>query len=82
MNIFLKIIDILIHIFFITGFLYAGYQVFSTGKMGVLFKKVEFFDKDILKIRRLYALEFWLIFIGYIIYLGLHQQIWNYILGI
>jgi len=75
-------IDILIQLIIISGFAYAGYQVFfvfpNPGGGLPLFGEAKNISFEHLVARRLYAIEFWLIFIGYFIYLGLRKKIWNY----
>lgn len=79
------IIDFVIQFLIITSFLYAGCQtmfVFKELNMGfVLFKNARTINKETLLIRRLYALEFWLIFCCYIIYLGFRDTILTSLTG-
>ena len=77
-----RILDALIQLFIITGFLYAGYQLFFVfgnpeGNF-ILFGDAAKIDIELLVARRLYAMEFWLIFIGYLVYLGLRKRIWDF----
>jgi hypothetical protein len=65
-------LKILLHMFIISGFLYAGWQVFhvaSCTSHGVLFGSIKFENFECIATRRLYAIEFWIIFFGYVIYL-------------
>ncbi len=76
-----QVLDIVIQLFIIVGFMYAGYQVFAvfphpSGGFA-LFGEAQNIDIEHLVARRLYAIEFWIIFIGYLIYLGLRKRIWN-----
>ena len=75
-------LDKLLQLFIIVGFLYPAYQlffVFANPEGGmVLFDSASEIDFELLVARRLYALEFWLIFTCYIIYLGLRKRIWNF----
>ncbi len=79
------IIDFVIQFFIITSFLYAGCQtmfVFKELNTGfVLFKNARKINKETLLIRRLHALEFWLIFLCYIAYLGFRTNILNFLVG-
>lgn len=72
-------IDIVIQGFFVIGFVYAAYQLFFVFKnpIGglVLFGDASGIDHQLLVVRRLYALEFWLIFIGYMIYIAAKDKI-------
>jgi len=76
------ILDIAVQFFIVTGFLYAAYQLFvvfgnKEGSM-VLFNSAASIPHELLVARRLYALEFWLIFTCYIVYLGFRQRLWNF----
>lgn len=77
-----KTLDIAIQVFIIAGFLYAGYQLFFVFKNPqgslILFSDASKINFELLVARRLYALEFWLIFTCYIIYLGLRKRIWSF----
>lgn len=76
-----KILDVAVQIFIVTGFVYAAYQllvVFAVpGQPIVLFGRAVQIDFQILVMRRLYALEFWIIFTSYLVYLGNRKRIWN-----
>lgn len=76
---FKRAIDVAIQVFFMIGFLYAAYQLFFVFKnpIGglVLFGDASGIDHQLLVVRRLYALEFWLIFIGYMIYIAAKDKI-------
>ncbi len=76
-----KILDIIIQFLFVTGFLYAAYQLFFVFKNPagglVLWGDAAEIDVDLVIIRRLYALEFWLIFLGYFIYLAIRPKIYG-----
>ena len=83
MNSNIKIIlDILVQIFIIVSALYAAFQLFfvfgNDGGSLVLFDAATSISFEKLVARRLYALEFWLIFALYILYLGFRKRIWNY----
>ncbi len=76
-----KILDLALQFFFVSGFLYAGFQLFFVFKNPeggmVLWGAAASIDPEIVVIRRLYALEFWLIFIGYIVYLALREKLFG-----
>lgn len=76
-----KVLDILLQIFIISGFLYAAFQimfVFKDPHGGlVLFQDALTLDPQVFLARRLYALEFWIILTNYFVYLGLRRRIWN-----
>ena len=76
------ILDIAVQFFIVTGFLYAAYQLFVVfgNKEGsaVLFNSAATIPFEQLVARRLYALEFWLIFTCYIIYLGFRKKLWGF----
>ncbi len=73
------IIDIALHFFIVSGFLYAGYQLFGVfgneGGSMVLFGDAKNISHELLVARRLYAIEFWVIFMCWIIYLGMRKKI-------
>ncbi len=72
-----KILNILIQIFFVSGFLYAGHQIFtiSCGVHGILFNQVNSISYECLIARRLYAIEFWVIVLCYFVYLSNKEKI-------
>ncbi len=76
---FKRAIDIFIQLFFIIGFVYAAYQLFFVFRNPVggivLFGSASDIEHELLIVRRLYALEFWLIFIGYMLYVALKDQV-------
>ena len=74
-----KNLNIFMQIFFVTGFLYAGYQVFATacGTHGILFDQANSAPFECLVVRRLYAIEFWLIVLCYTVYLGNKEKIFG-----
>ncbi len=76
-----KILDVVVHVFIITGFLYAAYQVFVVfavpGQPMMLFGQAPQISFQTLIIRRLYAMEFWIIFTAYLVYLGFRKRIWK-----
>ena len=70
-------INKLILIFIIIGLIYSCYMVFSirdkNSKNIILFEKNAIkMDKDLFIKRRLYALEFWIIFISLVIFLKIN----------
>ncbi len=76
-----KILDILLQFFFVSGFLYAAFQLFFVFKNPnggmALWGDAASIDPNLVIIRRLYALEFWLIFIGYVLYLALKDRLFG-----
>lgn len=79
MPLYKRAIDIFIQLFFISGFAYAAYQLFFVFRNPVgglvLFSSGAEIDHQLMVVRRLYALEFWLIFIGYMIYIALKEKV-------
>lgn len=77
-----RILDVLIQIFIIIGFLYAAFEilvVFKNPQGGlVLLQNALTIDPQIFLARRLYALEFWIILTNYFVYLGLRKRIWSF----
>lgn len=77
-----RLLDLLIQLFIITGFLYAAFEilfVFKNPQGGlVLFQNALTIDPQLLLARRLYALEFWIVLTNYFVYLGLRRKIWNF----
>jgi hypothetical protein len=71
---FLRFLHWVILINFIAGFVYAGYMAFSvTGIHTPLFGRIKDIPFELGLYRRLYAIEGWLIFIGFALYLGLTE---------
>jgi len=77
--IFYNMIDQFIYYFYITGFLYASYMLFSINHDGIYFRLKPLFGKinklkdiDFFK-RRLYAIEFWVILSNFLIYRELNK---------
>lgn len=61
---------------FVFEILYCGYMVFAVLKMdgagpGPLFETVKVMDHELFMKRRLYAIEFWIAFGGFAIYMAL-----------
>ena len=79
---FKRVIDILIQLFIVTGFLYDTFELFfvfgNSGGSIVLFNQAKTISIELLVSRRLYAIEFWIVFTCYIVYLGLRERIFHF----